>query len=991
MKTLLLHISDIHCKENDHRFNNKIDKVVEALRQLEKFEKVLLIVSGDLTERASKNEFKLAKSLIGQLLSKLDKDFNCGYINTLLVPGNHDILLSEGCREAKDILEWNKGEHLSSELEQMESFFDYANSKKCFKTDKICDVRCISIGDSKVQICLLNSAPYSTLGKDNQQLHYLPSYVAEKLNRLDDVDLKITVMHHSYEWCEWETKSMIKKALTTDDIVFFGHDHVAENLNLISGDGKKFNIVKGGRFDLDINKKSAFNALIWDDESSNILIYEFNWDINTNVFIKKDNGNFNIKTVQMRPTKEYCNKLLDDKQHISELFTDYYVLPKLLPEGTDFFDTHSERISVEEIFNALKKEKVIRISGNNGLGKSSLLKYLYAESINRGYLPLFVEKRDYTDSRIEKMFRDMFELQYGTIEQGYNIYDQHEHSKEIIFIDDMDLIENSKACRNLIEYIMNSGRLLVYSATDKNQDLENLVIDRLQGKSLSSLEILPFYKETRDELIDNICRLLKKNDKDAVIMAMDYMVQCQTSLFSFAPGSLIQYIKYFLNNGSMQENKGVKTIPIVFETNIRNSIIEQTKEHSANIYLSLLEFIANKMYFEEKSENISIVDFQNIVLSYNKKRKANVNPKYFFETCKKAKILKESNNSFDISFCDKNTFAYFIAKYVNRSFEKDSNDQEKLKYIMEHICFGINDTIILFLSFIRSNTKIILQIASEATKLLSECQEWDFDKDNIPFLKQSGKLSNEVPNDEDKRKTKENTERIEKDKQETIKFRGIFDFNEEDVNTERYIVLRALKYTQIVGRALVDQYGSLDTDEIEKMIQLLYSIPQKVIFSNLKFYQEHQNEIVENILEFAKQEIPNVKITKDYVKKMLGQAGIVLALNIMNDIAYNSSNSNTIVALRDFDIRNSNDKIMQLMMEENTGDTSTFITKAIQLKKQFTDNHFGIMLIAQIARKHIIYSDNIDYKQIDKLVSNGIFSPTGKKNLLLEQGVKKKN
>ena len=220
MKTLLLHISDIHCKENDHRFNNKIDKVVEALRQLEKFEKVLLIVSGDLTERASKNEFKLAKSLIGQLLSKLDKDFNCGYINTLLVPGNHDILLSEGCREAKDILEWNKWEHLSSELEQMESFFDYANNKKCFKTDKICDVRCISIGDSKVQICLLNSAPYSTLGKDNQQLHYLPSYVAEKLNRLDDVDLKITVMHHSYEWCEWETKSMIKKALTTDDIVF---------------------------------------------------------------------------------------------------------------------------------------------------------------------------------------------------------------------------------------------------------------------------------------------------------------------------------------------------------------------------------------------------------------------------------------------------------------------------------------------------------------------------------------------------------------------------------------------------------------------------------------------------------------------------------------------------------------------------------------------------------------------------------------------------
>ena len=32
---------------------------------------------------------------------------------------------------------------------------------------------------------------------------------------------------------------------------------------------------------------------------------------------------------------------------------------------------------------------------------------------------------------------------------------------------------------------------------------------------------------------------------------------------------------------------------------------------------------------------------------------------------------------------------------------------------MNHICFGINDTIILFLSFIRSNTQIIMEITKE--------------------------------------------------------------------------------------------------------------------------------------------------------------------------------------------------------------------------------------------------------------------------------------
>ena len=39
-------------------------------------------------------------------------------------------------------------------------------------------------------------------------------------------------MHHSYEWCDWDTKQMLKKAFASDDVTFFGHDHSAEMLSL---------------------------------------------------------------------------------------------------------------------------------------------------------------------------------------------------------------------------------------------------------------------------------------------------------------------------------------------------------------------------------------------------------------------------------------------------------------------------------------------------------------------------------------------------------------------------------------------------------------------------------------------------------------------------------------------------------------------------------------------------------------------------------------
>ena len=995
MRMLIIQLSDLHCKSSANKYSLKIDKAISAIQSLGHFDNVFLVISGDLVDSAHENEFKAAKQVIARFLSLLGKSLECGRVPTLIVPGNHDMLLPKNSRGAAIIEQWKKEEHLDDELKQLSSFFSYARMNGCFRHDEVCNVRCFEMGNTSLQVCLLNSAPFSTLNPEDKQFHYLPPYVADHLVRRQDATIKITVMHHHFEWCEWNTKEMVKNSIFTDDLTFFGHDHKSEFLTSNYPGLGSSTIIMGGRFNLDTNEEATFNAVIYDSNNDQFEQYSLNWDINSQIFIPNKNSVFQRTRHRLEPSQEYIDQLLVDSQKISSKFVDYYAFPKLSVEGEAFSTEESSGfVDLDEIFNALKKNRVIHITGNSNAGKTALLRYLYWKSIDYGFYPLLIEKRDYRDSRIDKMFQDLFEKQYNRTNQGdYTAFKQLPPYRKIIFLDDADLIENTKARQNLVESVFNAGNLLIYTTREKNVDLEQLVVDKIQGKSISTLGILPTYKETRDILIQRIGAIYNKSTEeiDAIRIALDYLVQCQTSFFSFTPISMIQYIKYFMREGT-KDHKEVQTLSMVFETNIRSSMLACVAHQAeANLYLQALEFIANKMYFELRAELITIQEFETIIDEFNTKRKANVTPKLFLETCKLANLMMESKESFDLGFYDNNTYAYFVAKALNSEFEKNPSNETKIQYVMDRICFGINDTIILFLSFIRSNTRIIIRIAEKAIELMEGYPEWDFDLRNIPFLQQSILLPTGAPTSKEKENHIQQLERVESDRHDAIKFRGIFDYSDEDITKDSYIILKALKYAQLVGRALVDQYGSLESDDIEIMLKALYTVPQKVVFAALKPYQDNYEKIILKIQDILKEKCPEQPTSDKQIRRLLSNAGIMAALNILDNCAFSSSNTSTIVALRDWTPQNTNHKILELMMEENTGNTSEFIAKAIALRDELKQNLFAAMLIAQIARKHIFYLSSIDYRHIDSLISGKVFSKETKATILLEERKKKKS
>lgn len=282
-------------------------------------------------------------------------------------------------------------------------------------------------------------------------------------------------------------------------------------------------------------------------------------------------------------------------------------------------------------------------------------------------------------------------------------------------------------------------------------------------------------------------------------------------------------------------------------------------------------------------------------------------------------------------------------------------------------------------------------MAAQAEALVKDYPELNFDVNNLPFLTNTTDTVKSLPTAKEKKQATENTELIEQHQHEAVKFRGIFDYDEADVEKDKYRILRALKYVRLIGHALVDQYGSLTDEELKMMVGALYTVPQKIIYATLKPYQDHYDDIIAGLMNFVKEIDPENRISINEVQELLNSAAVNLALNIMNDIGYNASNRNTMIVLNEAELSNSNHKVQNLIMQENAGNSAAFIAKAVDLRKEYENVPFIKYLIARIAHKHIIYISGIDQRLTEKLVSGKVLSPGSKKAALVGQvGMKDK-
>ena len=514
------------------------------------FDKFIIICSGDLASSGSDNDYKRVKFVFGNLLAKLkDKYPNIGFINLLIVPGNHDANFTGITRCFSTIQQYYKDneieEHIETELNMLKYFYSFAERNNCFKVEKICERKFIYLGKYVIQANLINTALFSTLIPDDKELHYFPNAKLSNLIKQDKADITITIMHHSPEWFHCDCKSNLEKAIyNNSSILFLGHDHNLSTKDLNINNYNNIFISAGGQFsNIDIVGKSEFNVILLNTDTNHLDSYAFEWNDTVKIYshtLLYENKEVAIKFNKLMPSRLFLNALKEDeKRKISKDFTKYFVFPALTGKYKDEYSETVRILNMDNFINELRKRKYINIVGSENSGKTTLLKAIFLNIISDS-APLLFSLESIKGKNPEKIIKHAFEEQYSDDPLEYQKYQQLDKDRKVAIIDDFDMIKSEKVKKDIVALLKSQCNYIILATKNLEEyDIINNVRSEIDEKNIFyALKINQFYLKKRHDLIRNICKVLtdiNDEDIDKIVREINGFIRHQLQLFNLDP------------------------------------------------------------------------------------------------------------------------------------------------------------------------------------------------------------------------------------------------------------------------------------------------------------------------------------------------------------------------------------------------------------------------------------------------------------------------
>lgn len=1000
MKIAIIHLSDFHIREKEQFSPQKISGMLSSLNVIGEVDDYIIVFSGDLSFSGKPNEYKSSRYIFGRLIAGIKEKNNNKFVDLYMVPGNHDLNLPSNPRDRQSIQDsYDNGmieQLLPTEISYLDNYFKYSNANGIIPYDKLLNRRYRNFGDYKIQFNLINTAPFSTLEPNDKELHYFPSDKMPLLKKADDANLCITVMHHSYEWFNWSCKSYLEKTIVDNsEMLFIGHDHREGTADVSIDNSIDTWVSAAGEMKFSkVNEVDSFNIIVIDTEENSFSGYIFKWDEKNKLYIHKtavENRHIQNHTSMLTPLPSFQKAIREDAFNSSSDFTKYFVFPKMVTDYKNKFGRYDEVKTIEELIDTILEKKKILISGASNAGKTTLLKYLYCSLIGNK-VPLFLSVDSHTKIKHSKFIKRLFEDQYGDNNVLFERFGQLEKDKKILIVDGWDLLDPRQNKSGLIKQIEDAFGYIVFSVNSSDGNIVDEIKETVNSqKGFCELHIKPFFSEKRSELVRNIC--VQKNafndeDINNVNRLIDSLVQNNSGLFSLNPAFIIRYTNFFILSPYHDYAKGEAVFSKIFEFELQQSIINLSKRADVDEIFIAFEEIAGYMY-STRQDILRIEDVRLVIDTYNRNYGVSVNVKTILEIGIRAKIFKQ-DDSMSIYFANKNHLAYFIAKYLIRCMQNDPTFTEGIQYALRNICFGINSDIILFISYLLNSTQSIMSILSEAGDLLSPWDEVNLEQKNISILSMTTVPQIAPPTAAEQEEYKEQVERSEESQysEETVEGLGLFEYNDEDINKYPYRLIRAIKYTEMLCKALPAFNSSLKLQQKQAIINSIYSYPRKIVYALLRPYDTHFEDICNDLLSFTSErgitKENGLSYTREDFRELLNDTARATMLSLFDHFAEMCTSVKTMRLLVDREPAEASERLERLLVIENTGNTEAFIKEAEIIMKGSSDPNIQLM-VQLIARKHLFCNKNLSFSQKQKLIDK-IFGK-GKRKLYLPASI----
>ena len=984
MKLLILHLSDMHIMDHNGVNSFQIKKIVDAVIGTGQFDRAILIVSGDIAFSGTADQYKYAGYIIGQVITGIKRRTNHNiYIDVICVPGNHDTN-HHGHSRTSDDLQKLRNENgyeciLLSELKKQSEFFDLANRNRCFMDRTPYDRRMLEYDGFMIEVNLLNSGIFSILEED-KGLHYFPKYCLNELSKPSGANLVLSVMHHAPDWFLDDQKNSLERILYNKSaIVFLGHEHYLGSKALEFSKQQRAFVQAGGCLcNNDDWENSSFHIGVLDTDTLQYNHAEYKWNelqkqyesLSASMDKLADKPSIEKR---LQPSNEYRKQFMEDRKHsISDDFTQYYIFPRI-QSIESIKDNQKEFITKEAFVSEIKEKKRVIISGFDSSGKTTLLKKLFLEFTDERYVPLFCEIDDIKGKQPDRIIKNCFEEIYGDDPSDYTRFCQLPREKKIILIDDIDQIQ-AKCTDAFFSFLAEKFELCVFSTHDT---IDLSLLDRMKaqfntGDSIPKYKIEPMYSDKRAELIKRIVEL-KVTDSashEKTIDALASGISSQKQFFSLDPDFIISYVEYFINNLGEATNNDSNVFSKVFEANLTNAICShnRTKLSTDKIYI-LLSKVAYFIHFN-KAYPITEMDFFTVIDQYNELYGDKVNANELLSIGIDSKILVKDEPENGYRFANKNHLAYFVAREVNREYH-ETGDETKLRTLLQYACFGINSDILLFITYITDNIRILRLLLLTIQEVTKTWSEFSFDKNSLPgFLNGEFPITIEAPTDETKEQERVAEINAERDAIGYIQTTDIYDYTEDQAERLVNQLIRATHLMSVAARCLPNFEHMMLKPEKSKFIETIYSLPNKIF----NVWANETNKEIDSILDFFRKQSQEYfarkkPLSDDELKVALQWSALSLLLDLYNLSVFFSAKDTTMPLLSGFNyIQKTTYSIEHLMMLERKSSVNSFLDEADRITDG-TDSLLEKTVVKRVVEHAVINRNDFTHSQLDRVKS----------------------
>ena len=926
MKIAIVHLSDIHFKSSSDigfRRREKLANTIAFSRSPE--ERLLLVVTGDVANTGSPDEYRVAEDFFRQLLIDLRMNAVVTPSELTLIPGNHDCnfhelgdlrprLLAEVAAQLDTIDD--KGETVKTLLQVQKDFFSFQQritGESIPPESQLFFVKKFDVDGRTLELRCFNSAWLSSKHEETGSLGF-PLSTVEAATAKTDSDIVISIVHHPSNWLSPSAYQGFRRAVQENsDFLFTGHEHTLGGQVIASFGGSNLIHFESGPYQPADSGDSEFGILHIDLDNRTWKHEDFKWTegsyakfrdgISQSLFDKT------ARCATLQVTSAFLNRLSDPgtgflhprlQQNLT--LPDIYIYPDLRTRSIRKLSRSEDLpkfILNKEVPERLLNAKRVVIAGPGDSGKTALSKMLFLEGNTKyGRSCLLLCGKSVKGANPEDAFiRSMDEAiqeQYGADAHGrfagLNAKDR------VLLIDDWDEVCFSRA-----------GRLAILNRATEHFACVILLVDdiflveELSGRHehvpLAKFEIADireFGFRLRGQMIrkwHTLGNAFVEDEESLARRIADSTRVIDTvlnrNLLPPYPVNILTLLQTY-DAGAGSHNGGLGSYGQVYEALITARLVKvSVKSIDIGTKITFLARFAWRL-FSTRQRCLNESEWADLGAQYYKEYKTRVDAEQLRSSCIAAAIITEDVCGYKFTYGY--AYCYFVAKYFQENLA-DLDDPKaredlfsQLKGLSERVYNQNNANIVIFYVFLTRDRSLINHVLANAKNIFADMAEFDFDS-HLQFLNRVIQplrplhLPEGRPDVNQQAYDQQRDERGEQIEPSGDPAIGDVLYSPELPFEQKLII--GIRYLTLMGQILRNFPGSLKADTKLELAFESYSLGLRILSAVFALAQRDSEAMVKDIAELLR----NKMAFSGTERELLTRAELILA-ELLREITF---------------------------------------------------------------------------------------------------------